>query len=321
MSSRQHSQVKGIARLIPSLALGLVSLLAAGEAKAASFSFTSIASTAQSQFSSFGLGLGTSGGWSGYDLSLAGNQKGISISNSGRVAFFAVENGRQVIYTGTTGSPFDRKLIARADGTYQSFGPGISINNKLSGTDNEDVAFFATKNGENGIYKVINGVTGSDTNIVNTNGIFNSFGPGLSLNDNNTVAFLANLDSGGQEIYKSNGTATTQITHCITNNNTIFRECPLGSSPENSPSINNDGTVAFASQQGVFVGDGGLNSIIVADRDNFWDGSYREANINNSGWVSAFAHNNGPGQIIFSANGNDGSIIAGLKQISSPNKA
>ncbi len=318
MKLHKTSQSKGKnqVRYLPSLALAAVSLLVAGEAKAASFTFTTIASTAQnqwgqSQFSSFGQGLGTAGGWSGYDLTLGTSQKGISISNSGRVAYYAVQNGLPGIFSGLTGSTFDRKVIARTDGVYQSFGQGISINNQ--GKDKEDVAFFATlDNGENGIYLVENGAT-SNTNLVNTKGILSSFGPGLSLNDSNTVAFLANLDSGGQEIFKSNGNPTTPtyITHCTTNS--LLLECPLlnQSREENSPSINNNGTVAFASYNGVFTGDGGPVSIIVADPDSFWNGTYREANINNSGWVSAFAHNAGPGQIIFSANGSEGSIIAG----------
>ncbi|NET41260.1 choice-of-anchor tandem repeat NxxGxxAF-containing protein [Okeania sp. SIO2B3] len=313
MNFRNYCQFKGKAKHISGLALTLVSLLIGHQAKAANLSFTTIASNApnhfgQAEFSSFGLGLGTSGGFSGYKLAYEANQKGISLSNSGQVAFFAIQNGREGIFTGKTGSTFDRKIIARNDGIYNSFGQGISINNKLSGTDKEDVAFFATLDtGESGIYLVKRGET-IFIPITNTDGDFSSFLPGLSLNDNNTVAFLANLDSGGQEIFKSDGATTTQITQCTTIN---LLECPLGKSPENSPSINNDGTVAFASENGVFVGDGGPNSIIVSDPDSFLNDHYREANINNSGWVSAFAHNAGPGQIIFSADGEDGSIIVG----------
>jgi len=315
MSSRQHSPVKGIARLIPSLALGLVSLLAAGEAKAGSFTFSTIAENTsgwgQGQFNSFGLGLGTAGGWSGYNLGFDANQYGISLSNSGRAAFLVnKKDGSQAIYT-SLGTPFSLKDIAdtTTNGGYQSFGQGISITNPVAGK--EYVGFFGVKNGQSGIYETQSGQVGGGTNIVNTNGILSSFAPGLSINDSQTVAFLANLDSGGQEIFKSNGNPTTPtyITHCTTSSGI---DCPVNGSGSYEPSINNDGTVAFVSGNGVFTGDGsGQNSIIVSDPNSFLNGSYREANINNSGWVSAFAHNVGPGQIIFSSDGNDGSIIVG----------
>ena len=320
MKIHNHSQVKRQAKYIPSLALVAVSLLAAG--KASAFTFTTIADSITNggnanSFASFGRGLGAEGSWkSSYDLAFGASQYGISISNSGRVAFYAKNpDGVEGIYTRFDGyaSLSNLKTIARTDDIYKSFGQGISINNSLGGKDREDVAFFATlDNGESGIYLVENGKT-SSTNLVNTNGILSGFAPGLSLNDNNTVAFLANLDSGGQEIFKSNGTTTTQITHCTTTN---FLECPLlkVSQEENSPSINNDGTVAFASENGVFTGDGGSVSIIVSDPDNFLKGSYREANINNSGFVSALTYNgdnHSGGHIIFSSDGYDGSIIVG----------
>jgi hypothetical protein len=329
MKLRKNSQFKNKVRYLPSLALAAVSLLVAGEAKAASFTFTTIADNIQNagnnknSFVSFGQGLGTAGSWwSGYDLAFGASQYGISISNSGRVAYYAKrKDGVEGIYTGlnpATNTLNDLRVIASTDGIYKSFGQGISINNSLGGADTEDVAFFATlDNGESGIYRVKLGKTdSSDPNIVNTNGIFSGFAPGLSLNDNNTVAFLANLDSGGQDIFKSDGTTTTRITNCATNN---FLECPLlkGSQEENSPSINNDGTVAFASENGVFTGDGESVSIIVSDPNNFLNGSYREANINNSGFVSALTYNGGAdsthsgGHIIFSSDGYDGSIIAG----------
>jgi hypothetical protein len=69
--------------------------------------------------------------------------------------------------------------------------------------------------------------------------------------------------------------------------------------------------VSFVSHYGVFTGDENGNYLIVSDPTNFWNGSYREANINDQGEVSAFAHNNGAGQVIFKTNGINGELIAG----------
>ncbi|MFP4123428.1 MAG: choice-of-anchor tandem repeat NxxGxxAF-containing protein [Coleofasciculus sp.] len=288
-----------------------LSLLSSSKVLAFSFNFSPIAETSSSfsSFSSLGSGLGTAGGNSGYKLSNDAdyqNGKGLAINNNGQVVFFAeLTSGDQGIYVGTgVGGP---KIIVdnKSDSIFSSFGQGLALNN--DGT----VAFFADVDaGGQGIF-TSNGVRNTQQ-IAHTSGTYSSFAPGLAINDSGTVAFFANLDNGGQEIFTSDGNKTIQITNCI-GAGSSEQQCPLSSSMLDplAPDINNQGMVSFVSHYGVFTGDENGNYLIVADQTNFWNGSYREANINDQGQVSAFAHNNGAGQVIFKADGINGELIAG----------
>ena len=302
-----------------------LSLLAGGKVLAAGFTFTKIADTDPtfSSNSSLGLGLGTAGGWSYYDLATDTNYqkaKGLATNNNGgTVAYFAkLKNGTDGIFSSTgVGAP---KLIAdnKATSLFSSFGQGISI------SKNGTVAFVATRkdNGVTGIY-TYDGNPNTLPKLIadNSSGSkISNFAPGLSINDKGEVAFSAQLKSGGQEIFKGNGLVTTNITNCVSSG-TFANQCPLTGLGNNgiwgnqllsafSPSINNDGMVAFTSINGVFTGDGNSINQILSNPVAFWNGSYREANINDSGLVSAFAHNNGPGQMLFAFDGSNGSIVA-----------
>ena len=302
-----------------------LSLLANGKALAFTFTFTKIADTNPtfSSNSSLGLGLGTAGGWSWYDLAADEDYKkakGLATNNNGgTVAYFAkLKNGTDGIFASTgVGAP---KLIAdnKATSLFSSFGQGISI------SKNGTVAFVATRkdNGFTGIY-TYDGNPNSQPKLIadNSSGSkISNFAPGLSINDKGEVAFSAQLKSGGQEIFKGNGIVITNISNCVSSG-TSANQCPLTGLGNNgiwgnqilsafSPSINNDGMVAFTSVNGVFTGDGNSINQILSNPVAFWNGSYREANINDSGLVSAFAHNNGQGQLLFSSDGNNGSIVA-----------
>jgi hypothetical protein len=302
-----------------------ICLLAGGKVLAAGFTFTKIADTNQtfSSNSSLGLGLGTAGGWSWYDLAADPNYqkaKGLATNNNGgTVAYFAkLKNGTDGIFASTgVGAP---KLIAdnKATSLFSSFGQGISI------SKNGTVAFVAKRkdNGVTGIY-TYDGNPNSQPKLIadNSSGSkISNFAPGLSINDKGEVAFSAQLKSGGQEIFKGNGLVTTNISNCVSLG-TSANQCPLTGWGNNgvwgnqilnafSPSINNDGMVAFTSINGVFTGDGNSINQILSNPVAFWNGSYREANINDSGLVSAFAHNNGQGQMLFAFDGSNGSIVA-----------
>ncbi len=288
-----------------------LSLLSSSKASAFSFNFSPIAETSSSfsSFSSLGSGLGTAGGNSGYKLSNDAdyqNSKGLAINNNGQVVFFAeLKSGDHGIYVGTGVGGSKIIVDNKAESIFSSFGQGISLNN--DGT----VAFFAdVDSGGQGIF-TSNGVSNTQQ-IAHTSATYSSFAPGLAINDSGTVAFFANLDNGAQEIFTSDGNKTIQITNC-TGAGSSEQQCPLSSGNLDplAPDINDQGMVSFVSHYGVFTGDENGNYLIIADPTNFWNGSYREANINDQGEVSAFAHNNGAGQVIFKTNGINGELIAG----------
>jgi hypothetical protein len=293
------------------LVVASLSLFTSGKALAFSFNFSPIVKTSDSfsSFTNLGSGLGTAGGNSGYKLSNDSNYqngKGLAINNNGQVVFFAeLKSGDQGIYVGTGVSAPEIIVDNKSDSIFSSFGQGLSLNN------DGNVAFFAdVDSGGQGIF-TSQGVSNTQQ-IAHTNETYSSFAPGLAINDSGTVAFFANLDNGGQEVFTSDGNKTIQITNCI-GAGSSEQQCPLSSSMLDplAPDINNQGMVSFVSHYGVFTGDENGNYLIVADPTNFWNGSYREANINDQGEVSAFAHNNGAGQVIFKTNGINGELIAG----------
>lgn len=347
MSSRQHSQVKGIARLIPSLALGLVSLLAAGEAQAQvplptptpNFTFTVIGGTSAALspvvHNQIYRGLGTSGHpWSmAIDLASDPNYqagKGIAINNNGgRVAYYAKSTNASgnlvdAIYTNNGGTgPSARKLIAQVGDPgipgMVGFGQGISI--AKDGT----VAFVAKmQDGSQRIYTRKNTIDSpklvADSKAGYTTGY--TFAPGISMNDDGVVAFTARQQNGVVNVFKSVpdviSPTITPISFCTT---TPTTQCPVvfqGPSISNKNSSNEE-WISFSSTNGVFASDGSNLSPMINGNPAFVKGGYREANINNSGTVSAFVDlqpwgtpvTGGVGQVIMTSDSNQYNMVAG----------
>ena len=79
------------------------------------------------------------------------------------------------------------------------------------------------------------------TKIADTSNTFSNFLPNPSINDAGTVAFTANLDSGGRGIFTGTGGAITPIAL----SNAANGGNPVISGLYSDPSINNVGTVAF----------------------------------------------------------------------------
>lgn len=300
-----------------------LSLLAGGKALAFGFNFTPIALSDPTSpfrsYSSVGQGLGTAGGWSNYNLSFKSEQKGFAINNNGgTVAYYAdLIGGGKGIFTSTGVRTPTLIVDTQGSSKFSSFGQGLSINK--TGT----VAFFATlKTGATGIY-TSNGI-GEPKLIASTTEGY-SFNPGLSINDKGEVAFSA-MKSGVQQIFKYDTSQVINISNCMAAGNTAS-QCPLtGQGVYNylnaqAPSINNDGIVAFVSMNGLFTSNGGPSNPILPSSTYFSFGSYREANINDNGLVSAYAHLNngaagqtsGVGQVLISSDGSPtgGSIVAG----------
>lgn len=86
----------------------------------------------------------------------------------------------------------------------------------------------------------------SFTRIADTAGPLSGFNPRVALNNAGTIAFQATLDAGGQAIFTSTGAGgqltTIAASIAATSPNSPYRDL-FG-----SPSINNNGTVAFAAQ-------------------------------------------------------------------------
>lgn len=312
MNLRKHCQFKGKARYISSLALALVSFLATAET-AASYTFTRIADNSPSRnngFSSFGQGFSTTwsrSNWYGSGQNNSG-ARGLAINESGEVAFFAnLKAGGTSLLINDTNPGWligTNKTVATTVGPqFTSFGQGLSLNEK------GEVAFFANLNNGGGQNIFIgNGNTTNRTTVASTNGQYNSFAQGLSLNDNKEVAFFAGLDAGGSEIFKSDGTTTTQITDCSDGAGGI--ECPIAN---RRPSINNDGTVAFAGNNGIFSSEDGVTTNnIMSDPATFKTGRYHDVSINNSDKVVyRTGLNNGYSAAILSSSQTHTNIVSG----------
>ncbi|MDJ1178071.1 PEP-CTERM sorting domain-containing protein [Roseofilum sp. BLCC_M91] len=294
----------------------------------ANFTFSRIATTEANPFGSsydnLGMGLGTQGGMSSYkpsslfsEIVNTPQRRGVAVNTTtSTVAYYAEEKGIQGIYTRTGNNPPQLIIDTSATSGFKSIGQGMAINNK--GT----VAFFATKkNGETGIF-THDGVVGNPPKqIAKIGDPYTSIYPGVSINDDGTVAFLAAIPPSNSpississfsrsEVFTSDGTTTHKITDC-TGLGAGSQACPL---IPTSPTINNDGDVGFASKNGIFTSSPGSPiSVIMADQggQNFWLNYYREPNINDNDLVSAYAHNAGPGQLIFSSNGVQGQMVVG----------
>lgn len=236
-----------------------ISLVASGEAAAATYTFTKITDT-KGQFSffqspsinnqgkvAFEAGLDTGGegvftGSGGPTTTIATTSdfppsssgpvvfSGPSINDSGTVAFIAAYQRLESplfigLFTGAGGS---LTTIADSSGPYSSFYPGSPSINNLG-----KVAFNGAQSDEvNGIYT---GSGGLISVIVNDFGRFANFSS-FSINDSDKVAFAASLDDTSSGIFTRSSGPSPIIT--IANTEGPFRYF-VGAS------INNEGAVAF----------------------------------------------------------------------------
>jgi hypothetical protein len=279
------------------LALSLCfSLLAAGEAKAVSFTFTKIAQSSSS-FGDVGGGpindsgtvafvrgggLFTSNGNSlttivSPDPSVFSGFNGLAINNSGTVAFgaFPLFPSRDSIFIGN-GSYLTR--IAEVGSFFYAFGFPPSIND--SGT----VAFGAYYDNGFTDTAIFTSSNGAITTIADTSGPFRFFDqPYPQINNSGTVAIQATLDDENQGIFLSKDGSFTTVAD--TSGFLAGGFTNLG--------INNNDTVIFEAGldngfEGLFTSDRGLITTIA----------------DTSGPFSRFLNNpaiNDNGEIVFSA--------------------
>ncbi|WP_017718619.1 PEP-CTERM sorting domain-containing protein [Kamptonema formosum] len=349
MNNSNFSRFNRSVLCVSSAILGLLPVLMAGEAKAASFTFRPVADTRNqfltpsTQYTSIDNGLGTSGSasllWGNsdvYNLSTdpmyqAG--KGIA-AKGGKVAFIADKTASGQTYqvislgnpnTASAGATPIYVADTKSTSPFASFGQGIALRS-IPGTQAKEVAFVAKMRGTNETkIFVVGSAPGSVPREVASSTQYGEFAPGLSMNDAGEVAFTAKGSNGITNVYKAQPPATSAGSSVVTS----MTGCTPGSASNQvcsvkfeAPSINNAGKVSFTTQDGVFVSDSSGISPIVSNDPMFILGSYREANINNSGLVSAFTavggdktviigSGNVQGQVIFTGDGSDGSVIAG----------
>jgi len=136
------------------------------------------------------------------------------------------------------------------------------------------------------------------TKIADTSGPLKSFTnyPRPAINNTGTVAFAAELDTGGNGIFIGNGGATTTIAD--TNGPFSFVYSDF--------SFNNQGTVAFAANVdaggiGIFVGNGEATSTIADSSGSF--SSVFSPSINDEGKVAFQALLDASGEGVFTGNG------------------
>lgn len=210
-----------------------------------------------------------------------------SINNNGTVAFTDNEFGKT--YTNSNGKI---SLIGNTEGG------NPSINNRGTVSLILPDRGLVTRNGQ---------IT---TTIANTDDLFTSFsGDGLPINQQGTVAFLANLKSGGEAIFTGNGGLLTMIA----DTNGAFDGFSA------SPAINDDGTVAFlaflqSGGEGIFTGSDPINNKVIATGDNLLGSTVTD--------IDSFDLEglNNRGQIAFAAslaNGTQGIYIATPKNATS----
>lgn len=232
-----------------------LSLLTVG--KTFAYTFTKIADTRDSSFR-----------YIGFD--------GPAINNEGIVAFEASLDamGNNGIFIGSGGA------ITTVVGKSSSFGPQLgnpTINNAAT------VAFVAERNmNELGIFTNSGGVTNT---IAAFSGsppyLVRYFNRAIDINDNGTVAFVAIPDAieGLEGVFTSNGEETTTIVDNTGTLKNLFR----------IPTINNDGTVAFAAElraggQGLFTYNNGVITTIAQTGRPF--DIYGSPVINNEGTIA-----------------------------------
>ncbi|MBH8575013.1 hypothetical protein I8752_18730 [Nostocaceae cyanobacterium CENA369] len=252
-----------------------------------------------------------------------------SLNNFGTVAFQGERTLNKVsgvgFFTGNGGLPATVYFDNNAKGILVSR-PSINDKGTVAFADNEFGNIYINSNGKitsiantNGGNPVINNqgtvsfilpdkglVTRNGqvtTTIANTNNLFSSLsGDGSPLNEEGTVAFLANLLSGGEGIFTGNGASLTTIA------DTSGDFDGFGA----SPAINDDGKVAFwaflkSGGEGIFTGSDIVKNKVIATGDNLLDSkvtgieSFDLQGLNNRG------------QIVFAAslaNGTQGIYVA-----------
>lgn len=238
----------------------------------ANFSFTRIADTSGGMFSSL---------------------RPPAINDAGTLVFRAEfdqdSSEEQGIFTGSgTGTT----KITDTLGSFAGFGIP-SINSE--GT----VVFSAVLDeGEDGIF-TSNGST--TTTIADTSGLFDLFGFAPAINDMGMVAFNALTDAGEEGIFTSDGSTTTTIA----DSNGSFQLF-------SSPTINNEGTVAYRAflneVGGIYKGDG-TTTTTIADGSGLFSDFFTVPGINDSGDV-VFSARRGDEDGIFISDGTEIATIA-----------
>ncbi|MBD1833728.1 PEP-CTERM sorting domain-containing protein [Cyanobacteria bacterium FACHB-472] len=309
---------------LPAALMGLcLSLVATGEAQAASFTFTKIADNSAS-FSSFfeapainnqgTVAFRTSEGifaGNGETITTISNtsissqspisaSSDISINDEGSVAFNA--ELEQITAPGD-GRPIFRKGIFTSNGTTTNTIRNFSTDGRTRtiidspSINNQGTVAFSSSFGfssESSSVTISNGTTSTEIAF----GIDRPFDGTLglsvesnSLNDQGIVAFRRGLSGGGSGIFTGNSTTTTTIA----DTSGIFSSFGAGS-------INNEGTVAFnadldAGGEGIFTGNGTATNTI-ADTSGIFS-NFGAASINDSGIVAFLAGLDAGGTGIF----------------------
>ncbi|MBD2006028.1 MULTISPECIES: PEP-CTERM sorting domain-containing protein [Cyanophyceae] len=295
--------------VIMGLCLGF---LAAGEAQAASFTFTKIADTSGSFDSFRGEGIG------GYEPISAAP----AINNQGTVAFFAVlDAGGEGIFTGngiTTTTIIDTNTPFPVESAESSSGFFVDNLGSFSINDVGNVAFSGYF-GTSGIFtselkNVIEGAVGDSFTRV--------YSP--SINNVGTVAFL-------QTISRFNGltrivTGKESVDDFIASTRFYTEPVAVGVFESiSTPMINDQGTVAFkadvyqsdnesAIASGIFTGngtrdDGEIITNTIADSNGAFN-SFSDPSINNLGTVAFSAVLDTGRSGVFTGNGTTTTTIA-----------
>jgi hypothetical protein len=149
---------------------------------------------------------------------------------------------------------------------------------------------------------------GPTTTIVTSSGPFDTFGTEPTLSDAGIVAFLARLDSGGQGIFTGNGGAVTKF---------VDSTDPLFLGTFGDPSINAQGTIAYAAQTACSGGEILAGPDPIADRvvgttgtvcnatfliDDFVVGTSFLHGLNNLNQVTGTASLSHGGEVVYRAN-------------------
>lgn len=267
--------------------LGLfIGLVASGEARAASFSFTRIADT--------------NGGFSSFN-------NAASINNGGTVAFQANLNaGGSGIFTG---NGITTTTIANTNGTFTSFGDPNVFGDTPDINDAGTVAFVARQTIQNQrLYGVFTG-NGTTTNTITTVPTSGPNGENIgrtssfhSANINNTgnLAFVETIVARADALFTSDGTTVNPITSATL-------------APVIDPILNEQGTVAYGLASFQINTNNGTTTTTIANRDDF--SFVSNPSINNRGTVTFTAGNNdGNGrplsQVLFTSDGTTRTAIA-----------
>jgi hypothetical protein len=302
-----------------------LSLLATGEAHAASFTFTKIADTSGSFSSFFDAPAINNQGTVAFRTSegiFAGNGETITtISNTTVSPQFPISASSDISINDEGTVAFNADLESRivpGDGR-KIFRKGIFTSN---GTTTNTIEIFATdgrrrntidspsinNQGTLGFSYSSEGYVEEDDSTVQTrkgtttttiasgvaprfDGIPTRSVESYSLNDQGIVAFRRGLSGGGSGIFTGNGTTTTTIA----DTSGIFSN--LGAA-----SINNEGTVAFnadldAGGEGIFTGNG-TTTTTIADTSGIFS-NFGAASINDAGIVAFLAGQDAGGTGIF----------------------